>query len=137
MKDKRSLKEIQEEERARQAEEDFLKWWAEEEERVRLENEQVAAVLAGRADEGGVGHGQGAGARGKKQRKPRAEGKGKAPQNQAQGGEGGGGTASTKGGKGEGQRRASGQHQQAKRPSKPHNQPSGNSKNTSRVHVNQ
>jgi len=36
-KDKRSLRDIQEEERARQQEADFLKWWAAEEERVRLE----------------------------------------------------------------------------------------------------
>ncbi|KAG8221195.1 hypothetical protein J3R82DRAFT_2760 [Butyriboletus roseoflavus] len=36
-KDKRSLRDIQEEERARQQEVDFLKWWAVEEERVRLE----------------------------------------------------------------------------------------------------
>ncbi|KDQ61981.1 hypothetical protein JAAARDRAFT_528626 [Jaapia argillacea MUCL 33604] len=34
-----SLREIQEEENARRAEEDFLKWWAAEEERVRLETE--------------------------------------------------------------------------------------------------
>ncbi|KAJ7864863.1 hypothetical protein B0H14DRAFT_2735954 [Mycena olivaceomarginata] len=38
-KDKRSLREIQEEETARQAEEDFLKWWASEEERVKAEAE--------------------------------------------------------------------------------------------------
>ncbi|KAF8205776.1 hypothetical protein K438DRAFT_1918026 [Mycena galopus ATCC 62051] len=38
-KDKRSLREIQEEEKARQAEEDFLKWWAAEEERVKAEAE--------------------------------------------------------------------------------------------------
>ena len=36
-KDKRSLRDIQEEERAQQEEADFLKWWAAEEERVRLE----------------------------------------------------------------------------------------------------
>lgn len=36
-KDKRSLRDIQEEERARQQEADFLRWWAAEEERVRLE----------------------------------------------------------------------------------------------------
>ena len=36
-KDKRSLRDIQEEERAQQQEADFLKWWAAEEERVRLE----------------------------------------------------------------------------------------------------
>jgi inhibitor of Bruton tyrosine kinase len=38
--DKRSLLEIQEEEQARQTEEDFLKWWAEEEERVMLESQR-------------------------------------------------------------------------------------------------
>lgn len=37
VKDKQSLRDIQEEERAHQQEADFLKWWAEEEERVRLE----------------------------------------------------------------------------------------------------
>lgn len=36
-KDKRSLRDIQEEEKAHQQEADFLKWWAKEEERVRLE----------------------------------------------------------------------------------------------------
>lgn len=35
--DKRSLKQIQEEEEAHRAEEEFLKWWAAEEERVRSE----------------------------------------------------------------------------------------------------
>ncbi|KAJ7286245.1 hypothetical protein C8J57DRAFT_1446850 [Mycena rebaudengoi] len=42
VRDKRSLREIQEEEKARQAEEDFLKWWTAEEERVRLEAEAAA-----------------------------------------------------------------------------------------------
>lgn len=37
--DKRSLKQIQEEEAARQVEEDFMKWWAAEEERLRIEHE--------------------------------------------------------------------------------------------------
>ncbi|TFK37476.1 hypothetical protein BDQ12DRAFT_685375 [Crucibulum laeve] len=41
-KDKRSLKEIQEEERAQQEEADFLKWWTAEEERVRQEAEALA-----------------------------------------------------------------------------------------------
>ncbi|KAI0326994.1 hypothetical protein GY45DRAFT_1328251 [Cubamyces sp. BRFM 1775] len=41
-KDKRSLVEIQEEERARQVEEDFLRWWAAEE--ARLKEEQAAAL---------------------------------------------------------------------------------------------
>jgi len=36
-KEKRSLREIQEEERERQQEVDFLAWWAAEEERVRVE----------------------------------------------------------------------------------------------------
>ena len=35
--DKRSLVEIQEEEQARQAEDKFLKWWAAEEERVKMQ----------------------------------------------------------------------------------------------------
>ena len=39
-KDKRSLVEIQEEERARQVEEDFLRWWTAEEERLRQERER-------------------------------------------------------------------------------------------------
>ncbi|OSD05302.1 hypothetical protein PYCCODRAFT_1457329 [Trametes coccinea BRFM310] len=47
VKDKRSLVEIQEEERARQAEEDFLRWWAAEEERVREEQAALAALLSG------------------------------------------------------------------------------------------
>ncbi|PFH48643.1 hypothetical protein AMATHDRAFT_5613 [Amanita thiersii Skay4041] len=46
-KDKRSLREIQAEEEARQQEEDFLKWWAAEEERVRLESEAVTRALTG------------------------------------------------------------------------------------------
>lgn len=45
-KDKRSLREIQEEERAHQAEEDFMKWWAAEEERVRFEAEVIATSSA-------------------------------------------------------------------------------------------
>ena len=43
-KDKRSLKEIQEEERARQVEEDFLRWWAAEEERLRRQEETATTV---------------------------------------------------------------------------------------------
>lgn len=53
-KDKQSLRDIQEEEQARQQEADFLKWWAAEEERVRLEmleqgreRERVADPRAG------------------------------------------------------------------------------------------
>lgn len=46
VKDKRSLKEIQEEEQARQVEEDFMKWWAAEEERVKQEEQAIVAALA-------------------------------------------------------------------------------------------
>ena len=42
VRDKRSLKEIQEEERDLQAEADFLVWWTAEEERLRLEAEAMA-----------------------------------------------------------------------------------------------
>ncbi|KDR81018.1 hypothetical protein GALMADRAFT_241641 [Galerina marginata CBS 339.88] len=42
VKDKRSLREIQEEERALQAEADFLKWWTAEEERVQQEAQALA-----------------------------------------------------------------------------------------------
>ncbi|TFY78752.1 hypothetical protein EWM64_g5263 [Hericium alpestre] len=45
-KDVRSLKEIQAEEQSRREEEAFLKWWAAEEERIRLEESGVAAVPA-------------------------------------------------------------------------------------------
>ncbi|KAJ7172083.1 hypothetical protein C8R46DRAFT_137864 [Mycena filopes] len=41
-RDKRSLREIQEEEKAQQAESDFLKWWAAEEERVKAEAEAAS-----------------------------------------------------------------------------------------------
>ena len=37
--DKRSLREIQEEQQARRVEDDFLKWWAAEEERVKQEGQ--------------------------------------------------------------------------------------------------
>lgn len=47
VKDKRSLKEIQEEEQAKQVEADFLKWWAEEEERTRLEQATATASASG------------------------------------------------------------------------------------------
>ena len=46
-KDKRSLREIQEEERARQEEEAFLRWWTAEEERLKAEELATAALLAG------------------------------------------------------------------------------------------
>jgi len=39
IRDKRSLREIQEEEKALQQEADFLVWWTAEEERIRLEAE--------------------------------------------------------------------------------------------------
>ncbi|KAF5316733.1 hypothetical protein D9619_006824 [Psilocybe cf. subviscida] len=42
--DKRSLREIQEEEHALQEEADFLKWWTAEEERIRREEEQALAL---------------------------------------------------------------------------------------------
>ena len=42
-KDKRSLLEIQEEEKALQQEADFLAWWSAEEDRIRLETELAAA----------------------------------------------------------------------------------------------
>ena len=57
---KKSLREIQEEEQAKQAEEEFLRWWAEEEERIRLET-MVAATIP---DVAPVGDGQ-------KKKKPR------------------------------------------------------------------
>ena len=41
MKDKRSLREIQEEERSLREEADFLRWWVREEERVRREVEAL------------------------------------------------------------------------------------------------
>ncbi|KAI0071191.1 hypothetical protein K474DRAFT_1776321 [Panus rudis PR-1116 ss-1] len=73
VKDKRSLKEIQEEEEARQAEEDFLRWWAAEEERVRLEqivNESEAVRSERDSGRGG---------------RERKKGKGKAAPPQGQG----------------------------------------------------
>jgi hypothetical protein len=42
VKGKRSLREIQEEEQSRQVEADFLKWWSEEEERVKAEEEALS-----------------------------------------------------------------------------------------------
>jgi len=44
-KERRSLREIQAEETELQAEVEFMKWWTAEEERVRLENEAIAASL--------------------------------------------------------------------------------------------
>ncbi|KAI9453100.1 hypothetical protein BJY52DRAFT_1290801 [Lactarius psammicola] len=43
--ERRSLRDIQTEEAELQAEADFMKWWTAEEERIRLENEAVAASL--------------------------------------------------------------------------------------------
>lgn len=43
--ERRSLRDIQAEEAELQAEADFLKWWTAEEERVRVENEAIAASL--------------------------------------------------------------------------------------------
>ena len=65
----RSLVEIQEEERARQVEQDFLRWWAAEEERLRAEEAATAALLASAS---GAGEGQ--------HRKPRKTGKKGKPQ---------------------------------------------------------
>ncbi|KAJ3814922.1 hypothetical protein F5876DRAFT_31863 [Lentinula aff. lateritia] len=45
--DKRSLLEIQQEEQAKREEEDFLKWWNAEEERVRLETEAIERLQSG------------------------------------------------------------------------------------------
>lgn len=72
-KDKRSLRDIQEEERARQQEADFLKWWAAEEERVRfemLEQGQGQGQGQGQAIAGHVGQNKGGKAR---PRKPKVE----------------------------------------------------------------
>jgi hypothetical protein len=44
-KERRSLRDIQAEEAELQAEAEFMKWWTGEEERVRLENEAIAASL--------------------------------------------------------------------------------------------
>jgi inhibitor of Bruton tyrosine kinase len=82
---KRSLKEIQEEEQARQVEEDFLRWWADEEERLRLEQAppEALAVQTGKKGKGrkrGEGAGDGsqssvqAGKSGRREGGPRKEG---------------------------------------------------------------
>lgn len=62
--DKQSLLKIQEEEQARQAEADFLKWWTAEEERVKLEEAQIVALTQG-------GKQGGQGGRSKAPRKPK------------------------------------------------------------------
>jgi hypothetical protein len=43
--ERRSLRDIQAEETELQAEAEFMKWWTAEEERIRLENEAIAASL--------------------------------------------------------------------------------------------
>lgn len=53
VRDKRSLKEIQEEERDLQAEADFMVWWTAEEERVRLEAEALSAAVSKSKKDGG------------------------------------------------------------------------------------
>ena len=52
VRDKRSLKEIQDEERERQQEDDFMRWWAAEEERVRQEQEAEARAIQRAMDKG-------------------------------------------------------------------------------------
>ncbi|KAH0836900.1 hypothetical protein J3R83DRAFT_8715 [Lanmaoa asiatica] len=71
-KDKRSLRDIQEEERARQQEADFLKWWAAEEERVRLETLEQGQGQ-GRAMGTGVGANHGNKSKGGKARPRKAK----------------------------------------------------------------
>lgn len=155
-KDKRSLKEIQEEERARQAEEDFLKWWAEEEERVRVENEEIAALVSGQGQT--QRRGQMAGSRVKKNKKPRGEGKGRPSQSNGQNGEQpaeasragaeAGAAGASKGTRGDGRRQGSQQQQQQqpqqqqqfqgqpKRPSGSNRKASSNAKNVPRSNAN-
>ncbi|KAG5351469.1 hypothetical protein C0989_006387 [Termitomyces sp. Mn162] len=60
-KDRRSLREIQEEEAALRAEADFLAWWTAEEERVRLETKAAEAAVSGdgRSKRRGKGKGRG------------------------------------------------------------------------------
>lgn len=71
VRDKRSLKEIQDEERERQQENDFMRWWAEEEERVRQEQEAEARSIQRAMDKGNKlrGKKEGSGKEGKP-RKP-------------------------------------------------------------------
>ncbi|KAJ3862317.1 hypothetical protein EV359DRAFT_45418 [Lentinula novae-zelandiae] len=54
--DKRSLLEIQQEEQAKREEEDFLKWWNAEEERVRLETEAIERLQSGEKGRQGSKH---------------------------------------------------------------------------------
>jgi hypothetical protein len=57
-KDKRSLLDIQQEEQAKREEDEFLKWWNQEEERVRLEAQAIERMQSGRDEkqEGGRNH---------------------------------------------------------------------------------
>ncbi|KAG6862478.1 hypothetical protein C0995_000024 [Termitomyces sp. Mi166 len=73
-KDKRSLREIQEEEAALQAEADFLAWWTAEEERIKLERQaaEAAASGEGRTGEGSRRRGKGKVDQGK-ERRPREQ----------------------------------------------------------------
>ena len=96
MKDKRSLREIQEEERSLREEADFMMWWGQEEERVRREVEALE------------------GFRSERERERELEGGGKkAPRRRGGGGGGrgrqGGGTGGGDDGQAQCSRRASGQ----------------------------
>ncbi|GLB40300.1 putative regulator of chromosome condensation (RCC1) repeat [Lyophyllum shimeji] len=83
-KDKRSLREIQEEERALQAEADFLTWWTAEEERIRLETQLAEEAMAQSAAEAAGRKQAGEGGRKRGRRKAdQAPGQGKAPATQA------------------------------------------------------
>lgn len=63
-KDKRSLRDIQVEEEARQQEDDFLRWWAAEEERVRLESDAMSRALSGSQTQGSKSRRKGKGGKG-------------------------------------------------------------------------
>ena len=98
MKDKRSLREIQEEERSLREEADFLKWWGKEEERVKREVEALEGFRSER----------------ERERERGVEGGGKkSPRRRGGGGGGRGGQGGGAGGGDDGQarcsRRASGQ----------------------------
>ncbi|PPR01555.1 hypothetical protein CVT24_005881 [Panaeolus cyanescens] len=87
-KDKRSLREIQEEEASLQAEADFLKWWTAEEERLKQEQEALERFQESlnRPSGGGGQPGAGGKKRGQGQRgRPPKEGKGKQQQQQQHG----------------------------------------------------
>ncbi|KAF5382168.1 hypothetical protein D9615_004464 [Tricholomella constricta] len=83
-KGKRSLREIQEEEQALQAEADFLAWWTAEEERVRLETQLAEAVAEGQGQDRKAGDGGGGGGR-KKGAKKAEQGQGQGHGTQTQG----------------------------------------------------